>query len=213
MRIKHKVNGNSVKLYDKVFTSQGSVLRAETTIQNGDDFKVYRPKEGSPNGALGWRPMRRGIADLYRRAEVSRKSAERYLDAYANVDEDTTLEELIRRRGQSPTWRGRRVRALRPFTEDTQLLNGVSRGEFIINGFRNRDRQAICFPSAAKSQQEARRRSAWVSRQFRLLRAHGLITRIPGTYRYQLKASGRKVITAVLTALRSTVRQLTPLAA
>ncbi|MGH9419830.1 MAG: hypothetical protein ACRD3J_07655 [Thermoanaerobaculia bacterium] len=110
-------------------------------------------------------------------------------------------------------WRGRRVRALRPFTDDTQLLEGVNRGEFAINGFRNRDLRAIFFPSAAKSEKEAHSRSAWGCRQFRLLRAHGLITKITGTHRYQLTATGRKVITAVLTALRSTVRQLTPLAA
>ncbi|MEA2413893.1 MAG: hypothetical protein QOI58_550, partial [Thermoanaerobaculia bacterium] len=46
-----------------------------------------------------------------------------------------------------------------------------------------------------------------------LLRAHGLITKIAGTHRYQLTPSGRKVTVAVLTALRCTIHQLTPLAA
>ena len=68
-------------------------------------------------------------------------------------------------------------------------------------------------PHAARAPEEARRRSAWVTRKLRLLRAHGLITKITGTHRYQLTASGRKAITAILTALRSTVCQLTPLAA
>jgi hypothetical protein len=213
VRIKHSVNGNSLKLYDKAFTVAGSVLRAEATIHNGDDFRVYRPKEGGMEEELAWRRMRRGIADLHRRAEVSRKAAERYLDAFASVDEDTTLEELIRRLGQPKQWRGRRVRALRPFGDDSTLLEAVNRGEFAINGFRNRDLQAIFFPLAAKSQQDAGRRSGWVSRKLRLLRAHGLITRVTGTHRYQLTTAGRKSITAILTALRSTVRQLTPLAA
>jgi hypothetical protein len=213
VRIKHSVNGNSLKLYDKAFTVAGSVLRAEATIHNGDDFRVYRPKEGGTEEELAWRRMRRGIADLHRRAEVSRKAAERYLDAFASVDEDTTLEELIRRLGQPKQWRGRRVRALRPFGDDSTLLEAVNRGEFAINGFRNRDLQAIFFPLAAKSQQDAGRRSGWVSRKLRLLRAHGLITRVTGTHRYQLTTAGRKSITAILTALRSTVRQLTPLAA
>ena len=213
VRIKHSVNGNSLKLYDKAFTVVGSVLRAETTVHNGDDFRVYRPKEGDPDGELAWRVMRRGVADLHRRAEVSRKAAERYLDAFASVEEDTTLEELIRRLGQPRHWRGRRVRALRPFADDRALLEAVSHGEFALNGFRNRDLQAIFFSCAANSPVEARRRSAWVSRQLRLLRAHGLITKITGTYRYQLTVSGRKAILAILTALRSTVRQLTPVAA
>ena len=213
VRIKHSVNGNSLKLYDKAFTVVGSVLRAEATVHNGGDFRVYRPKEGDPEGKMAWRQMRRGIADLHRRAEISRKAAERYLDAFASVDDQTTLEELIGRLGQPKQWRGRRVRALHPFGDDRALLEAVSRGEFAINGFRNRDQQAIFFPRTAQSPQEARRRSAWVSRKLRLLRAHGLITKITGTHRYQVTTAGRKAITAVLTALRSTVRQLTPVAA
>lgn len=46
VRIKHSVNGNSLKLYDKAFTVRGSVLRTEATVHSGDDFRVYRPKEG-----------------------------------------------------------------------------------------------------------------------------------------------------------------------
>ena len=213
VRIKHSVNGNSLKLYDKAFTAVGSVLRAETTVQNGDDFRVYRAKEGDREGKLAWRRMRRGIADLHRRAEVSRKAAERYLDAFASVDEATTLQELVRHLGQPRHWRGRRVRALRPLGDDRALFDAVSRGQFTLNGFRNRDLRALFFPRDANSLEEARRRSAWVSRKLRLLRAHCLITKITGTHRYQLTTAGRKAITAILSALRSTVSQLTPVAA
>jgi hypothetical protein len=213
IRIKHSINGNSVKLYDKAFTAAGSVLRAEATIQNGSDFRVYRPKEGDPEGPLNWRPMRRGIADMHRRADVSKKAAERYLDAFAAVDEDTTLEELVTRLQKPTTWRERRVRGLRPFADDSTLLAAVTRGEFAISGFRNRHLQALFFPSPSKDPREARRRSAWITRKLRLLRAHGLITKIAGTHRYQLTPSGRKATLAVVTALRCTIRQLTPLAA
>ena len=81
VRIKHHLNSNSVKLYDKAFTELGSVLRAEGTINSVDDFRVYRPREGHLDDGPAWRPLRRGIADLPRRAEVARKAAERYLDA------------------------------------------------------------------------------------------------------------------------------------
>src|SRR5712691_1699270 len=92
------------KLYDKAFTILGSVLRAEGTLNNVEDFRVYRPKEGDAEGELSWRPLRRGIADLHRRAEVSRKATERYLDALASVDQDTTLEEVLHQLGH-PTRR------------------------------------------------------------------------------------------------------------
>ena len=44
LRIKHFVNGNSLKLYDK----QGCVLRVETTINHPEEFKVWRAKENDP---------------------------------------------------------------------------------------------------------------------------------------------------------------------
>lgn len=213
VRIKHSVNGNSVKLYDKAFTDIGSVLRAETTIQNGSDFRVYRAKEGDSRGPKSWRPMRRGIAELHRLATLSRKAGERYLDSFAAVDDDTSLQELVARLQTHTFWRGQRVRALRPFADDTALLTAVARNEFAISGFRNRDLQAIFLPNSATTPQEARRRSAAITRKLRLLRAHGIITKISGTHRYQLTAAGRQATTAVLTALRASIRQLTPLAA
>jgi hypothetical protein len=102
------------------------------------------------------------------------------------------------------------VRALRPFQDDHVLLRAVSRGAFTLNGFRNRDLQAVFFPTPPGDEREHRRRSAWVTRRLRLLRAHSLIRKVSGTHRYQLTASGRRAITAILTALHSTVRQLTP---
>ena len=213
IRIKHSVNGNSVKLYDKAFTDTGSVLRAETTIQNGDDLRVFRTTEGKSDGQKRWQRMRRGIADLHRRADLSRKAAERYLDAFATVDDDTTLEELITRTRMRTIWRGHSVRALRPFDQDQKLLSIVVRGEFTLTGFRNRDLQALFFSDQPTSTHHQRRRSSWITRQLRLLRAHGLITKINGTHRYQLTSVGRKIITAVLAALRTTLAQLTPLAA
>jgi hypothetical protein len=213
IRIKHAVNGNSVKLYDKAFTTLGSVLRAETTIQNGDDLRVYRTIEGDPHGQKRWRRMRRGIADLHRRAELSRKAAERYLDAFAAVDDGSTLEELIHRCRKHTSWNGKRMRALHPFDQDQPLFAAIARGEFVLTGFRNRDLQPLFFPTPSTSQRESRSRSAWITRQLRLLRAHSLITKIQGTHRYLLSDTGRKIVTAVLAALHATVRQLTPIAA
>lgn len=213
VRIKHTLNGNSVKLYDKAFTVAGSVLRAETTIQNGSDFRAFRAKEGDPDGPKSWRPLRRGIADIHRRADLSKKATERYLDAFAAVDDDTTIQELITQLQKPAAWRGRRVRALRPFAEDSTLFSAIMRSEFAISGLRNRDLQAILFSTPPSTPREARRRSAWITRKLTLLRAHGLIIKVQGTHRYQLTNAARTVGTAIAAALQATIRQLVPLAA
>ena len=213
VRVQHRVNGNSVKLYDKAYTPKGSVLRAQATIHNADDFRVYRRKEGDRKGPRAWRQLRRGIADLHRRAQLSHKAAARYLDAFATVDDSTTLDQLLERLQQPRQWRGRRVRALRPLADDRALLSAINHGEFAINGFRNRDLRAIFLPQITGDKKELRRRSACISCKLRLLRAHALITKITGTHRYQLTSNGRKTIVAILSALRSTVAQLTPLTA
>jgi hypothetical protein len=89
-RIKHWVNGNSLKMYDKY-----SNLRTECMIAEPGDFKAYRPTEGDPQGPKRWRKMRQGIADLHRRVEVSQAANDRYLEALAAVHDLTPLHQLI----------------------------------------------------------------------------------------------------------------------
>ena len=41
--------------------SCGASKRAEATFHNGDDFRVYRPREGDADAEMAWRQMRREI--------------------------------------------------------------------------------------------------------------------------------------------------------
>jgi len=208
-RIKHRIGGNSVKAYGKAHTLAGDVFRVELTINQVEQFQVYRAKEGGPAEELDWRQMRRGIADLHRRAEVSHSANQRYLDALSQVDDSTRLEQLIGPVEQPAVWKGQRVRALHPFqASDRLLLQTVNRGEFTMNGFRNRDLQKLLYDHAPSNQKEARRRSAAISRKLRLLRAHGLIHKLAHTYRYQVTKAGRLMILAVLAAQRASLAQL-----
>jgi hypothetical protein len=214
-RIKHRLNGNSLKCYSKAHTPVGDLFRVETTTNQVEEFRVFRPKEGGPEEDLQWRPMRRGVADLHRRADVSQKANERYLNALSTVDDSTRLSELIRKLEKPCQFRQQRVRALHPFSaEDHALLQAVSRGEFALNGLRNRDLQALLFHQhASQSLTEKRRRSARVSRQLRLLRAHGLIQKVSRTHRYKVTTAGRLIMTAILTADRASLSQLNKIAA
>jgi len=209
VRIKHTVNGNSLKLYDKAYTALGSVLRPEMTLNNVADFRVYRPREGDSQGPKAWRPLRRGVADLYRRARVSQQANDRYLQALAQVDDSTRLEELLRPVERPTIWKGQRARALHPLQgPDATLFEAVARGEFLLNGFRNRDLQCLLFAKPPDSTTEKRRRSARVSRQIRLLRAHGLLQKVTHENRYLVTKSGRQIITAILAARKASVSQL-----
>ena len=201
VRVKHWVNGNSVKMYDKA----GRILRVETTMGNTADFKVLRPRHDEPDGKLEWKPLRKGVADIHRRAEVSQRSNERYLDALSVIEDTTPCAHIFDSVARPVVCNGRRHRAMRiGNAEDIALLEAVARGEFVTAGFRNRDLLQHLYPGSTKAEKKERRRiSAKVSRQLQLLRAHGIIKKINRTYRYQLTKRGRH-LTAALQAARST---------
>jgi hypothetical protein len=146
VRVKHRVNNNSVKMYDK-----GSVLRVETTINEPKGFKVYRAKEGEPAGEKDWRVLRRGVADLARRAELSQACNDRYQEALAAVSDAQALQELVGRLAAPVAEPGRgaarrRLRGLNVLgAEDAGLLEAVGREELVLHGVRNRDLVAIPF--------------------------------------------------------------------
>jgi hypothetical protein len=206
VRIKHRLGENSVKMYDK----QGSVLRVETTINDVDDFKTFRAPENQPDAPPSWQRMRKGVADLHRRAAVSDASNNRYLDALAAVEDTTSLGELAARICRPTRHNGRRVRSLNPYAPaDAALLTAISCGEFALNGLRNRDLRQRLFANAPASKAEQKRQAAAVSRQLLLLRAHHLIRKVPHTHRYHLTKAGRVAVTALIAARNANTQQLT----
>jgi len=212
-RVKHRLGPNSLKIYDKAYDARGAILRSEATITVSKYFKVYRPTE-APDSALAWRPMRQSIADLHRRAEVSQQILDRYCSALAVIDDSTTLEELTATIERRVRWKGKSVRALHPFDpQDYTLLQAVNRGEFAINGFRNRDLQDLLYSTPARTKAEKRKRSAAISRKLRMLRAHGLIRKRQKSHRYDVTPGGRPILNAILMAHQVTLKKLLPVAA
>jgi hypothetical protein len=209
VRIKHRLGPNSIKLYDKAYDDLGAVLRPEITINKARLFRVFRRAHDDENAPLKWHNMRSGIADLHRRAEVSQQALDRYCSALAAVDDSTTLGELTAQIERRVRWKGSSVRALHPFeAEDRALLEAVNRGEFAIRGLRNRDLQPLLYATVSKTKAQQRKRSAAVSRRLRMLRAHGLIRKLPHTHRYHVTDRGRMILNAILLARRVTVQQI-----
>lgn len=211
MRIKHFRNRNSIKMYDK----QGSVLRIETTTNDPRDLKALRTPEGAPPETKPkWQRMRKGVADLPRRCEVSQASNERYLDGLAPIETAETVGETLGPLSHPTHWKKRSVRGLNVLRqEDSALLSAIGKAEFFLTGFRNRDLRAILFDAEASSPEEAKRRANKVTRLIRMLRAHKLIQKIPKSTRYQITPHGQQVLTALKATQNTAVEALTQLAA
>jgi hypothetical protein len=210
VRVKHSVQSNSVKMYDK----QGNVLRIEATMNDPYRFKAYRPKENDPKGPRQWRYLRKGVADAQRRAEICQGVNDRYLEALASLDSEIPIKQLVASVCRPARWKGRNVRALHPWSEaDQELLAVISRGEYLLQGFRNRDLVAHLYPKVSHQIEEQRRASGRVTRLLRLLRAHALIRKISGTHRYRLTRKGREIATAVLRYQSATLQQLSKIPA
>ena len=216
-RTKHRAGGNSVKAYDKVYAvhrDDWSVLRIEDTTTKPQVYQALRTTENHPEGPKRWLPLRKGVADLHRLAEVSQAVNDRYAQAVAAADCSESVRELAAHVTRPVTYHGRRVRGLRPWqADDLALLRAVNEGDHVLNGFRNRDLRARLYPKPTADPKEQRRRSARVGRLLRLLRAHGIIKRISKTHRYQPTVFGRKALTALLSAMDATTAELARLAA
>src|SRR5258707_13954147 len=91
IRVKHRVEENSLKMYDK----QGSVLRIETTINNPRRFKVYRWAERHGRRCQAWLPMRKAVTDLPWLVQVCQAANQRYLEALADVEVTSTVQEVL----------------------------------------------------------------------------------------------------------------------
>jgi hypothetical protein len=204
VRVKHWIQENSIKLYDK-----WNISRVETTINNPFRFKVYRRSESDPQSDYRWRPLRKGVADLHRWTQISQASNERYFDSLAAADTSKQIGDIIKEITVPKKWKGKSVRALRPWDQqDLALLQAINRGEFAINGFRNRDLQPLLFNKYPVDQKEKVRRRSRISRLFLLLRAHHIIQKVPRTYRYVISPRGAQILTAILATNNLTLDQL-----
>ena len=130
IRVKHSVNYNSVKMYNK----SGSILRIETTINNTRDFKVFRHPDDDKGRPASWQKMRKGVSDLHRRCEVSQQCNKRYTDALAAAQVEEKLKEVVTGACNKVVKEGKRYRGLNPWQqEDYRLLMFLAKGENSIN--------------------------------------------------------------------------------
>ena len=204
MRIKHWIEENSMKMYDK----QLSVLRVEMTLNNVRRLKVRRCTRRRGKRAMHWIPMRKGIMDLPRRAEVCRAANERYLQALGVVGEPSPTRQLLDPLSRRIIDKGRPYRALRPVSpQDAQVFRVVMDGRYQLKGFTNAQLRRDLWPPP-DDQDQRRRQSGRLTRLLRLLRAHRLIRKVSGTRNYRISDLGHRAMTTALRLREADVSQL-----
>jgi hypothetical protein len=209
LRVRHWVDHNSVKVYN-----EQNVLRIETTINMPDMFRVYRRAQGQPPTARKkLRPLRKGVADIPLRAQVSQEVNNRLMDELSTFSDHTPLIDLLAPYVLGRTHQGRRVRALDLSGKDRLLLQAISDASFTVSGITNAAlRRKLCDTSWGAGRTE-KQLSARLSRHLRLLRDHGLIRKVPNRHRYHLTDKGRQLTTALNAMLSASTEQLLDMAA
>jgi hypothetical protein len=192
-RVKHRMKNNWIKMYDK----HGRVLRVETVINRPGEFKVRREvtRQGEP--MMAWAPLCKGVGNLWRYVEVSRRANDRYLAALSTAVPETngvvacSLDKL----GRSVTVNGRSHRGFNPLSEeDRALFLAVFRGEHFLNGFTNRLVCASLYPGCRLD----RRLSNRVGRLLKRLHVHGLLAKVPRSRRWRISESGLRLMSSIL---------------
>ena len=197
-RIKHRVQQNWLKMYDKA----GLVLRVETVINNPEVFKVRKKVQCNGKSKVEWVPMRKGVAYLFRYQQVSLQANSRYLEALATVDDPTKAKrDLDRVTTRKKDAAGRGCSAFNPLARrDTELFQSVMDGNHCLRGFANRDirQRLISTPHLRQCANDPKKASSKISRILRRFRAHGLIAKIPRTRRWRVTVYGRRVMGTAL---------------
>lgn len=208
VRIKHWVGHNNIKMYDK----QATLLRIETTINKTKDFKSYRKKEGQ-RSSKQWLQLRQGVADLPRRVQISQAANQRYLQALQEVHSDENLQKVTADVSRPQRLKNRSFRALDLAGKDLPVLKCLVDGRHALAGVRNRDLRQCLRDSGLARGRDEKQLAAACSRLLRLLRAHGLVSKIPSSHRYKLTAKGRKIVVAMCLAMSVPIKELARIAA
>ena len=209
LRVRHWVDHNSVKVYNEF-----NNLRIETTINMPYMFRVYRRAQGQPSTARKkLRPLRKGVADIPLRAQVSQEVNNRLMDELSTFTNNTPMHELLAPHVRARTQQGRRVRALDVSGKDRELLKAISDPAFTVSGITNAALRKKLAASPWGAGRTDKQLSARVSRHFRLLRDHGLIRKVPSRNRYHLTHKGRQLTTALHAMLSASTEQLLDMAA
>ncbi len=185
-RIKHHMGDVSIKMYDKF----GCVLRIESTCNDISTFRVEREvqhKDGT--ASVQKAPLKKSIYSLYHLFAILKSANLRYLEFISSFDDHSSGKKKLDEVSRPQKEKERSYRGFNFFdSRDLSILEAISRGEYMAFGMQGkniREHLPEITPSA-------------MTRIFKRLRLHGLIEKIPGSYKYLITALGKEIIAAGL---------------
>lgn len=198
-RLKHRMKGNWLKLYDKF----GLILRVETVINQPGEFKIYREcQHRDGTRSWGWHPMPKGVGNLHHYQRHAQACNARYLAALAHVDDPAPAERDLANLTEPKRQGSRNSTGFNPARNpDQQLFAAVLAGDHLPQGFRNSDIRRKVVRSG-NTPAEHRRASAAVGRLLKRLHVRGLIAKIPHSRRWKVTNIGRRVLGQALIIYR-----------
>ncbi|HKK58602.1 MAG TPA: hypothetical protein VJ937_03935 [Salinivirga sp.] len=180
-RIKHSMGSVSIKMYDKFH----KILRIETTSNDISFFKHFREvvhRDGTTSHKMA--SLKKNIYSLSFLADNLKASNKRYLEFISAFDNKEVGRKRLEKITSSKSDNNRNYKGFNFFNvNDLVILTAIARGEFNINGFRNKNMQKLLGFNGSK-----------VSRLIKRLRVHGLIKKAANSYKYYLTKIGKKTI-------------------
>jgi uncharacterized membrane protein len=180
-RIKHTMGSVSIKMYDKF----SKILRIETTSNDISFFKHFREvvhRDGTTSHEMA--PLKKNIYSLSFLTDNLKASNRRYLEFISAFNNKEVGRERLEKITSSKSENNRNYKGFNFFNaDDLTILMAIVRGEFNINGFRNKNMQKLLGFSGGK-----------ISRLIKRLRVHGLIKKAADSYKYYLTKIGKETI-------------------
>jgi len=180
-RVKHTMGSVSIKMYDKF----SKILRIETTANDISFFKHFREvvhRDGTTSHEMA--PLKKNIYSLSFLSENLKASNKRYLEFISAFDNKEIGRKRLEKVTSSKIEGNRNYKGFNFFCKDDLLiLIAIIRGEFNINGFRNKNLQKLLGFTASK-----------ISRLIKRLRVHGLIKKASDSYKYYITKIGKETI-------------------
>lgn len=180
-RIKHTMGQVSIKMYDKF----SKILRIETTSNDISFFKHFREvvhRDGTTSHQMA--PLKKNIYSLSFLSENLKASNRRYLEFISAFENKEVGRKRLEKVTSSKSENNRNYKGFNFFSvEDLLVLTAIVRGEFNINGFRNKNMQKLLGFKSDK-----------ISRLIKRLRVHGLIKKATNSYKYYLTKIGKETI-------------------